>query len=156
MATVPVTKSLIGLEDLSVGAGSFNAAGSDSTLLTLKQINAIRLGGLQVFNVQHEDYGAKGDAATIDTQGINAAIAAANASSVLTRGIVWFPAGKYPIDGDITPLESNVVCIGESMNSVQIQVLANLTRAVFTNAGGVNTSNIGCGVRDITVNGPAP
>ncbi|RYE98046.1 MAG: glycoside hydrolase family 28 protein, partial [Oxalobacteraceae bacterium] len=37
-------------------------------------------------------YGARGDGATLDTDAINAAIAAAGAAG---GGTVWFPAGRY-------------------------------------------------------------
>ncbi|WP_323145034.1 rhamnogalacturonidase [Massilia phyllosphaerae] len=55
--------------------------------LTLPSIAAPLQAG---FNVR--TYGARGDGATLDTDAINAAIAAASAAG---GGTVWFPAGRY-------------------------------------------------------------
>jgi hypothetical protein len=89
VATINITRGLIGKEDVSYGNGTFTRATSTGGTQSLTKLST----GVEVFNVT--DYGALGDGTTDDTTAIQAAVDAAEVSG----GTVYFPTGTYVATG---------------------------------------------------------
>ena len=101
MATINVTRGLIGQEDISYGNGTFSRATSTGGTQDITKLSS----GVEVYNVK--DYGAKGDGVTDDTSAIQAAIdsiptVADGPTGLSTGGVCVLPEGEYLISAKLT------------------------------------------------------
>jgi hypothetical protein len=112
-------------------------------------------GGL--FNVQ--SFGARGDASNDDRAAIQAAIDAAETAG---GGVVWFPRGRYRIQGTIVvppTLDKTIILRGEGMRDTYVYPATNGTVAIRFGADSPDLSGNRahltqyCGMEDLSVSG---
>ncbi len=88
-----------------------------------------------IFDVKHEDFGAKGDGITDDNASIQLAI---NAASIL-GGTVFIPPGTYLVTGLL--VASNVNYIGTGWNSI-LKLKDSSNESILVHANTSNVNNI--------------
>ena len=99
MATINITRGLIGKEDVSYGNGTFTRATSTGGTQNITKLSS----GVEVFNVK--DYGAIGDGVVNDTAAFVLAIASGRH--------VYIPSGTYVLGQLAFTGLSNVRLIGD-------------------------------------------
>jgi len=131
VATINVTRGLIGKEDVSYGNGTFTRATSTGGTQNITKLST----GVEVFNVK--DYGALGDGTTDDSTAMQAALTAGAGKRV------YLPAATYIITTGLT-IEDGTTVHGDGYSSI-------LKASGATAFNGLNNTDTTNGDDDITI-----